>query len=609
MAQCLAADTTTRAGIVLVRALRNLADHLGVGIAAVARNEHLLDDYHANGFVPTNPDDPASRLLYRPPTLHATLCHGKGGGSAAANFTNPEPGRTRSEATNKKVRVLHRSLELLVSRAPLVPRLLAWHAVGYLRRCSTAGALTISVGGAVQLLLGEREGRIRAPVGGLPAGVLAVTVPVRRDGEARLPRDRSRRLRIEDVDLISDGPTSSYAPPPTLTSRELIFALEAGRRDWSTVVEYFGDDRAWDVAVSLVHCGGIVLRCSTDDDLHLGSPISWRRSHSWSLQHADLLHDLRGRPDPDALRAELIHLMEPVPELASERAKLASCPVGSPLRVPADTATGTVAWSVYENAIRAAVVWLRHHATGGEKLTANDLAGRAFRNSKAWTPERQIAFSNLVGMSFDQAVEQADTDLRLRGPLEWCIGSVAADANITEPWIGLPARGLHAAGDLRCTAVGVLLIENADSFEQVCKVTGVAKNWLCIWGKGYTSHGIIALLTHFTSLPIAAWFDLDADGIKIIDVLERKLQRRVQPVGMDLELWQSTPHRIQTPKQIDRDKELAEGLAKSGPLALRPLAHEIALYGGSCEQQPIHQQVLPKLAGILNDLLHQGTDG
>ena len=178
---------------------------------------------------------------------------------------------------------------------------------------------------------------------------------------------------------------------------------------------------------------------------------------------------------------------------------------------------------------------------------------------------------------FDQAVEQADTDLRLRGPLEWWIGSVAADASVTEPWIGLPARGLHAAGDLRCMALGVLLVENADSFEQVCKVAGVAKNWLCIWGKGYTSHGMIALLTHFSSLPITAWFDLDADGIKIIDVLEQKLQRQVQPVGMDLELWPSTPHRIQSRKQVDRDTKLAEGLAKGGPLALRRLAHEISL--------------------------------
>jgi len=79
----------------------------------------------------------------------------------------------------------------------------------------------------VQLLLGEREGRVRVPVGGLPGGVMAVSVPVRRDGETRAPRDRRRRLKIGDVDLISDGPTSAYDPPPHLTARELIFVLEA----------------------------------------------------------------------------------------------------------------------------------------------------------------------------------------------------------------------------------------------------------------------------------------------------------------------------------------------------------------------------------------------
>ena len=57
----------------------------------------------------------------------------------------------------------------------------------------------------MQLLLGESEGRVRARIGGLPRGVMAVTVPVRKGGEARLPRDRHRRLRIDEVDLIADG--------------------------------------------------------------------------------------------------------------------------------------------------------------------------------------------------------------------------------------------------------------------------------------------------------------------------------------------------------------------------------------------------------------------
>jgi hypothetical protein len=101
-------------------------------------------------------------------------------------------------------------------------------------------------------------------------------------------------------------------------------------------------------------------------------------------------------------------------------------------------------------------------------------------------------------------------------------------------------------------------------------------------------------------LPIAAWCDLDADGIAIIDVVSRKLKRDVVPVGMDLELWQSTPHRRQKPGQIARDRPIAARLAARGPLPLRPLASEIAMYGGSCEQESIQEQVIPNLAKTLH---------
>ncbi|HEY2265350.1 MAG TPA: hypothetical protein VGI96_22185 [Streptosporangiaceae bacterium] len=132
----------------------------------------------------------------------------------------------------------------------------------------------------MQLLLGESEGRVRVPVGGLPRGVLAVSVPTRRDGEARLPRDRHRRLRINEVDLIADGPTDAFAPPEGLPARDLIFALETGRRDWATVEKAMGPEKAWETAIALVRCGGVVLRCGVDDILHLAGPTSWRRSHA-----------------------------------------------------------------------------------------------------------------------------------------------------------------------------------------------------------------------------------------------------------------------------------------------------------------------------------------
>src|SRR5215471_4958091 len=119
-----------------------------------------------------------------------------------------------------------------------------------------------------------------------------------------------------------------------MPARDLIFALEAGRRDWATIEKFIGRERAWEAAIALVRCGGVVLRCGADDTLQLTQPVSWRRSHAWSLQHADLLNDMRGRPDPDALRGEMLSLMEHADELHRERMLLASCPPRSPLRVP-----------------------------------------------------------------------------------------------------------------------------------------------------------------------------------------------------------------------------------------------------------------------------------
>lgn len=454
----------------------------------------------------------------------------------------------------------------------------------------------------MQLLLGEGEGRVRVSVGGLPNGVMAVSVPARRGGETRLPRDRRRLLKIDEVDLIADGPTASYEPPTGLPIRDLIFVLEAGRREWLTVEKSLGDHRAWEVAVALVRCGGVVLRCTVDDTLHLAEPDSWRRSHAWSLQHADLLNDLRGRPDPDDLRSELLGLMHQADELRGERTLLAACPPGSPLRVPAGSAVRTSAWSVYENVIRAAATWWPHRHSGEAPLTAKGLAARAFRNSKDWTPERELAFSNLIAMSFDQAVSEADSEIRIRGPLVWQLGRVAADAAVAEPWIGVPAKGIHAAGVTRCTARGILLVENSDTFEQVCKASEIIGQWLCVWAKGYTSRGVLALLSHLAPLPVVAWCDLDADGIAIVDDISRKLKRAVTPVGMDIELWRSTPHRKQKPGQVARDKDLAAKLAARGPQPLRALASEIALYGGSCEQEAIHDQVIPGLAAVLRSV-------
>jgi hypothetical protein len=387
-----------------------------------------------------------------------------------------------------------------------------------------------------------------------------------------------------------------------MARRDIVFVLDAGRRDWSTVEAFLGPERAWRTAISLVRCGGVALRCGTDENLELAQPVSWRRSHAWSLQHTDLLNDLRGRRDPDWVRSDLLGMMAQADTLRAEHDLLAVARQGSPLRVPEGSAAGTEAWSVYEHAVRAAAVWWTHRASGAEPLTAKSLASKAFRNSKGWTPERELAFASLIGTSFDQAVSQADTDLRIRGPLVWRVGRVAADAAAAEPWVAVPASGIRAAGIIRCDAAGVLIVENSDTFEQVCVRSAITRQWLCVWGKGQTSDGIAALLSYLAPRPVAAWCDLDADGISIVSVLSRKLGRPVYPVGMDVGLWRSAPHRIQTQTQIDRDKSLAAKLAATGPKSLRPLAREIAAAGGSCEQEAIQDRVLPSLATALTAL-------
>jgi hypothetical protein len=453
----------------------------------------------------------------------------------------------------------------------------------------------------VQVVLGENEGRIPVAVGGLPGGVVAVSVPVRRQGRARAPRNRRGLLKIEQVDLISSGVVDSFDKPAGLTDRHLMFVLSTGRRDWSTIASFFGDS-AWQRALDLVRCGAVVLRCATDDDLHLGWPESWRLSHAWASLAADLLAELRGLRDPDLVRQELLELMSAVEELTAEAELLAACPAGGPLRPPAGTATGTEAWTVYEAAVRTAAAWWPFRRAGQE-LTAHALAAKALRDSKAWTAQRAQAFSNLVGLSFDQAVAKTDTDLRIRGPLLWRVGGVAADAATAVPWIAVPANGLHVSGVVECTAKGIFVVENADTFEQVCKITEISTSWLCVWGEGYVSHGLVPLICSLPPLPLAAWCDIDADGIGIINDLSDKLSRRVHPIGMDLELWQTSEHRRQKPTAIQRDRSLAAKLAVAGPEELRALATHIAASGGSCEQQSIHDKVLPHLGEDLHALL------
>ncbi|MFD7780580.1 hypothetical protein [Streptomyces sp. NPDC059753] len=104
----------------------------------------------------------------------------------------------------------------------------------------------------------------------------------------------------------------------------------------------------------------------------------------------------------------------------------------------------------------AACFWWPAHDSS-QPITAKALAGNALRNTKStWTASRRQALANLIGLPFDQAVEETDTKLRIRGPLQWRVGTVIADAAACFPWLGLPARGLRVLGMINCDADGIV---------------------------------------------------------------------------------------------------------------------------------------------------------
>ncbi|MFE4334445.1 Wadjet anti-phage system protein JetD domain-containing protein [Streptomyces sp. NPDC056831] len=454
------------------------------------------------------------------------------------------------------------------------------------------------------LLIGEAHGRETVPLRNLPPGITAVTLPrITKDDDdsihVRVPRDRRRRVSPRQVDLVADHPVSPYEPPPTLTARQLIKVLQTkSTKRWPTIQADLGDN-AWQIVVDLIRCGAVILRCDVVNGTGY-SPRSWTLTQSWAELAEDKLAELQGRQRPEDLHRELLDIMSDVPQLSLEHALLAKTPPGRVLKIPEGTATRAEDWRVYEVAIRAAGIWWPAQDKP-RKITAKELAGRSLRNTKsAWTPIRQQAFSNLIGIPFDQAVDKADTELRIRGPLQWRVGTVIADAAACNPWLALPARGVRALGMISCDAHGIFLTENEDTFEQVCKIPEIADTWLCIWGKGYATDGLAEFLRGLDGLPVAAWGDLDAHGIRIIGNLADRIGRPVTPVAMTVGLYRAGTKYHQEPAKLEENRKLAARLAHQGIPALRDLADEIARTGGhGCEQETLYDDVLPTLSGLL----------
>lgn len=457
------------------------------------------------------------------------------------------------------------------------------------------------------LLFGESFGRVSVAVEGVPRGLRAVTVPTRRDGQDRLPRDRRRKLNVTQVDLVPADEVPLFGPPEGLSSSHLVWVLDSGRREWASIVKRF-DIQAFETAFDLVRCGAVVLRCEVDELLRLGRPMRWRLTQAWQEQAEDRLAELRGTRDPRRARRELLQVMEPVEQLAHERQLLAIVPETAGLVVPAASRVGTAAWSVYEAAVRAAAQWWELRDQGEKEVTLKQLAAHALGGSKIWTAQQQVGFANLVGVGFEDAVREEDTDLRVKGPLSWYIGDVAADAAVAQPWVGLPSQGIRVIGQVQCSARGVLVIENSDTFGAVCRrLPELTTQWLCVWGAGYARDQLVTFLQWLQPRPIVAWCDLDADGIGIIHDLSRRLGTPVHAVGMDTALWRQGPYRRRKNPEQDKasDAEHAADLASRVTGPLRELALAVAESGESREQETLYISVLPRLPELLEPFLHR----
>ncbi|MEK2495153.1 Wadjet anti-phage system protein JetD domain-containing protein [Kitasatospora purpeofusca] len=461
------------------------------------------------------------------------------------------------------------------------------------------------------LLFGEAYGRVTVAVEGVPPGLRAVTIPVRRDGQEHLPRNRRGRLRVHEVDLVPTAPVPLFDPPAGMTDADLLWVLGAHRREWPSIVRRFGPT-ATQITADLARCGAVVPRHEVDELLSLGAPLRWRLSQSWSQQALERSAELRGDREPQRARAILLALMEPVDQLAGERELLARVAPEAGLVVPNASRTGTRAWSVYDAAVRTAATWWGLRTQGETEISLKQLAATALNDSKGWTTQQQAAFANLIGTEFEDAVREEDTDLRVKGPLSWRIGDVAADARIAQPWVGVPSQGLRLVGEAVCDARGVLVIENSDTFGQVCRrLPELTSRWLCVWGSGYARDQLVALLDWLAPRPIAAWCDLDADGIAIVDNLARRLGTPVHAVAMDAAHWHQGPYRKRDTPEKDkaRDRKLAAELAERVAPDLRDLALAISHSGESREQETMYTDALPQLPALLEPLLHEATTG
>ena len=99
---------------------------------------------------------------------------------------------------------------------------------------------------------------------------------------------------------------------------------------------------------------------------------------------------------------------------------------------------------------------------------------------------------------------------------------------------------------------------------QVCLLDGITNGWLCVWNQGNPSKRLIRFLAEL-NLPIAAWCDLDAYGIRMIHNMQKYIGNPITPVGMSVDLWRSGTKLDQTDEQLAKARQLAARMAAEGP--------------------------------------------
>ncbi|MEV4170233.1 Wadjet anti-phage system protein JetD domain-containing protein [Nonomuraea sp. NPDC049709] len=447
--------------------------------------------------------------------------------------------------------------------------------------------------------------RERIPLPGLPETLAAYVVYP----EGRRPEDRQGRLNPREVEIVAAVAPKGFAPSEELSVEEVVWFLRESERRWSGMLTHWRD-RASDLAFAVAACGGLVIIAKLDSRYRIKSITRARLTPAWAEVAKEKIAELTGRTTPEAIRGKLLMTLREVPELADEYALLIRQEAGAPLLPPVESRTRAGRWPPYEFALRAAA-WLYSRPDPERKPPADEVASWAFTTGKAskesWTLPRRLAVENLMSRTLSELVTFPDYEIRVRGPLQWTIGSVAVDASVARPWAGLPSNGARLMGEIHFGgARGVFVVENQTTFQEVCKLP-VTSEWIVVWGKGYGTHGLVDLLRLLVPLPIAVWGDLDAHGINIIADMEQRVGRPFHPVGMDASYWAEGKHRKIKESERTRGIAAAQRLASSGPEAFRDLARMIAAHpnwaGGSREQQTLHGTVLPLVPELLAVIL------